>query len=88
VKKIKLSGRERAVLRAIDFSLGTAGAEIAQRTCIHHEDLSDILNGLMEVGYVETNPPVDRVELDALESSVFEINPSYALDLREAIIRR
>jgi hypothetical protein len=88
MKKIKMSGREISVLRAIDFSLGTLGGEIMERTHIERGDLIDILNSLMDIGYVETNPASKHVDFGALEETVFEVNPSYALDLKEAIKRR
>jgi DNA-binding MarR family transcriptional regulator len=88
VKKIKLSGREMAVLRAIDFAMGNTGAEIRERTQIAVEDLLDILNGLIDVGYAETLPPRERVTEDEFATAVFEVNPSYAMELREALIRR
>jgi DNA-binding MarR family transcriptional regulator len=56
MKQIKLSGRERAVLRAIDFSTGTLGQDLLEHTRLQPEDLVDILNGLMDVGYAEVVP--------------------------------
>lgn len=56
MKQIKLSGRERAVLRAIDFSTGSSGEELLERTQLAPEDLVDVLNGLMTVGYAEMRP--------------------------------
>jgi DNA-binding MarR family transcriptional regulator len=88
MKKIKLSGREIHVIRSIDFSLGTLGGEIMGRTHIERGDLIDILNSLLDVGYIETNPASERVAYDKLEETVFEVNPSYALDLKEATRRR
>src|SRR5205823_1521674 len=73
MKKIKLSGREIAVLRAIDFSLSTGGYDILERTHIELHELTDILNGLMDAGYVETNPPSERVAADELQATLFEV---------------
>jgi hypothetical protein len=87
MKQIKLSGRELAVLRSIDYASGSTGTEIRERTAIDGSDLCDILNGLCEVGYVETFPPIDPVTyLNYLETR-FEINPSYALQLKESMRR-
>ena len=61
MKQLKLSGRELAVLRSIDYASGSTGTEIRERTAIDGSDLVDILNGLAEVGYVETFPLVDPV---------------------------
>ena len=85
MKKIKLSGRERAVLRSIDFATGTSGEDIVTRTNMELEDLVDILNGLMAVGYVEVLPFAETTTAKALSAAMFEVNPSYALDLREAL---
>jgi hypothetical protein len=87
MKKIRLSGREIAVLRAIDFSLGAPGSEIMERTHIERGELIDIFNGLIEAGYVETNPPVERVGAESVAETMFEINPSYVQDLKEATRR-
>jgi hypothetical protein len=88
MKKMKFSGRELAVLRAVDFATGTTGAEIAERTRIEPDELLDILNGLLDAGYVETIPAVERVCAEAFEETLFEVNPAYVHELRGAIIRR
>lgn len=88
MKKIKFSGREVAVLRAIDFSLGSTGGAIMERTHLEAEEALDIVNSLMDTGFIETNPPSAIVEVFALFDTLFEINPAYAHDLRQAIIRR
>ncbi len=87
MKQIKLSGREQAVLRAIDYSVGSTGAEIHGATHIDTEELADILNGLCEVGYVEVFPHAERVNAATCATSRFEVNPSYALDLKAALRR-
>ena len=87
MREIKLSGRERSVLRAIDFSTGTVGQEILERTCLEPEDLVDTLNALLSIGYAEAVPYVDGTTVEAFRTSTFEVNPSFALELREAIAR-
>ena len=87
MKKIKLTGRELAVMRAIDYANGNTGAEIAERTHIASEDLIDVLNGMCDVGYLETVPPVEKVTEAEFAGTHFELNPSYALDLKEAMRR-
>ncbi len=87
MKKIKLSGRETAVLRAIGLTTGSIGEEIAARTSIDPSDLLEILNGLMDSGYVECTPPAEHVTLEAMPGTDFEVNPSYALELRETLRR-
>ncbi|MEA3187904.1 MAG: hypothetical protein QOD99_1734 [Chthoniobacter sp.] len=88
MKKMKFSGREIAVLRAIDFSTGTLGSEIIERTNIQPEEVLELLNTLLETGFVETDPPVQRVEAFAIFETKFEINPSYAHDLKATLLRR
>ena len=87
MKQIKLSGREMAVLRSIDYATGNTGNEIRERTAIDGSDVADILNALLEIGYVEVFPPVEPVTFFNYAESRFEINPSYALQLKEAMRR-
>jgi len=87
MKKIKLSGRELAVLRAIDFGNGASGSEIEEATRIVPEELVEVVIGLMEAGYLETNPPVHSLAQGALRRTHFEVNPGYAQELKVAIRR-
>jgi hypothetical protein len=87
MKQIKLSGREMAVLRSIDYASGSMGTEILERTQIDGLDLADVLNGLYDVGYVEAYPPVEPISHLNFATTRFEINPSYALQLKEAMKR-
>ncbi len=88
MRQIKLSGREAAVLRAIDFSLGTSGADIVERTSIDPDEVADILNGLIEIGYAETVPVSDSVTHESMPQTMFEVNPSYAQELKAFLLRR
>jgi DNA-binding MarR family transcriptional regulator len=88
MKQIKLSGREMAVLRAIDYAVGSTGEEIRDRTNIEGIDVADILNGLCDVGYVEAIPDCKLVTLENYGASRFEVNPSYWQQLKEAMRRR
>lgn len=88
MKQIKLSGREQAILRAIDYSSGSLGEEIQERTQIEGGDVADVLNGLCDVGYVETFPLVEPVTSQNYAATRFEVNPSYALQVKEALRRR
>ena len=87
MKHIKLSGREQAVLRAIDYASGSTGDEIRETTHIEADELTDILNGLCDVGYVEVFPYAEKVTFLSYASSRFEQNPSYALELKAALRR-
>ena len=87
MKTIKLSGREIAVLRAIDFATGTPGDEVMDRTKIPPDELVPVVNGLLQVGYVETNPPCEVLGMEELPGIVLDVNPSYVHELREAMRR-
>jgi len=86
-QKIRLSGRELGVMRTIGFGLGMKGAEIQERTQIEPEDLCDLLNTLLDVGYLETLSMKERVPFLDYPTETFEINPSYATDLKHAMRR-
>jgi hypothetical protein len=85
MKQIRLSGREVAVIRAIGFSLPLTGAEILEHTRLSNEDLTDILNGLMVVGYVESTPYAEEIALEAMPTTEFEVNSAYSHELKAAL---
>jgi hypothetical protein len=87
MKQIKLSGREMAVLRAIDYATGNTGNEIRERTAIDGSEVADTLNAMLEVGYVEAFPPVEPITFLNYAETRFEINPSYAQQLKETMRR-
>lgn len=87
MRKIKLSGREAAVIRCIDYTSNTPGSEIRERTHIELEELVDIVNGLMDAGFMETQPPSERVTVEVFDATLFEVNPSYTQELRSATRR-
>jgi hypothetical protein len=76
------------VLRFIDWALGSTGEELLACTRLDPEDLAGVVNGLMDAGYVESIPYVERTDAAALPEQRFEVNPGYALALKEAMIRR
>jgi hypothetical protein len=86
-RDIKLSGRELGVLRAIGFGLGVNGAELLERTGLAPEDLTDVLNTLLDIGYVEAGSMKERVIQAEMPAENFEINPSYSNDLKKAMRR-
>ena len=93
MKELKLSGREMAVLKAIDYATGTFGSEMAHATHMEEQDLVDILSGLADAGYVEAyagqeqRTQLHEVTLAAFAGTRFEVNPSYALQIRQAMKR-
>jgi len=84
---IKLTGREVTVVRAIGFTESMLGAEIQDFTRMEMEDVTDILNGLMSAGFVESIPYYEEVQLAEMPVTAFELNPSYVHELKEAIQR-
>ena len=86
-REIKLNGRELGVMRTIGFGLGVPGAEIQERTNIDPEDLCDVLNTLLDIGYLETATMKERVTIEEMPTELFEINPSYASNLKVAMRR-
>jgi len=86
-RPIKLTGRESGVLRAIGFGLGIRGGELCERLQMAPEDLVDVLNTLLDAGFVETTSMRENIGLDDFEIEEFEVNPSYAGDLKEAMRR-
>ena len=66
MKQIRLSGREASVIRSLGFGLAVNGAELLEDTRLAAEDLSDVLSGLMEVGYVESTPFTERTCPEAI----------------------
>jgi DNA-binding IclR family transcriptional regulator len=75
------------IMRSIGFGLGVTGRELQERTQIAPEDLCDVLNTLLDIGYVETASMKERVSLAGFETETFDINPSYANDLKLAMKR-
>ena len=86
-REIKLNGREIGIMRTIGFGLGVSGQELQERTQLAPEDLCDVLNTLLDIGYVETTSMKERVTTDVFATENFEVNPSYANDLKLAMKR-
>lgn len=86
MKQIKLTGRERTVLRYIDFATGTLGEDLLEGTRLTPEDLVATVNGLMEIGYAEMEPYADATDEATFRDKLFGVNPSYALELKSAML--
>jgi hypothetical protein len=86
-RPVKISGREGSVLRAIGYGLGVPGAELAERMQMDHGELVDVLNALMGTGYVEVASMKETVTLEDFAGEMFEVNPSFVNDLKEALKR-
>ena len=87
MRQLKLSGREQAVIRAIEYVDGSTGDEIRERTNIEPHDLVDILHGLCDAGYVESFPPTEQITAANHATLRFETNPAYAQELKAALHR-
>jgi len=88
MKIIKLSGRESSVVRAIDFSTGTLGSDLFERTKIELDELTALVNGLMDAGFLESTPPCERLTEPLLMTTLIEVNPGYAHELKGALYLR
>jgi len=87
MRQIKLTGRELAVIRALGFTSAISGSEILSQTQMQVEDATDILNGLLSAGYVESKPYRDHVTPTEMVALEFEVNPGYVHELKAARAR-
>ncbi len=85
MREIKLSGRERSVVRAIGFGLPVTGEELLGQCGMAREDLVDVLNGLIDAGFAESSPAAEQIQIPDLDTHEFEVNPAYAHQLRSAL---
>ena len=88
MKQIKLTGRERSVLRVLDFSAGNTGVELLESSRLEADDLVTALNSLMGPGFLEVEPYAEEVTIETFLAARFDINPSYAQELRAAMAQR
>ena len=87
MRQIKLSGRERAVLRAVGFAEAMPGEQIRDYTQIPVDELTDVLNALLAAGFVESLPYREQITSAELVALEFEVNPSYAHQLKDSMLR-
>lgn len=88
MRHIKLSGREATIVRAIGFTDSMVGAQIQDTTHMEAEDVTDVINGLLAAGFVESVPYLEQIELAEMPVMAFEVNPAYVHELRQALARR
>jgi len=88
MRRIRLSGREATVVRAIGFAEPMVGSEIQDATRMELEDMGDTLNALIAAGFVESIPYSEQVDLAEVPVTSFEVSPAYARELRDAIRQR
>ncbi len=87
-RQIKLNGRELALLRTIGFGLGVTGEELQERMAMMPDELVDILNTMLDSGYVEVASMKQQLTVADLSTETFELNPAFTTDLKEALMRR
>ena len=85
MKQIRLSGREALVVRTLGFALAMPGPELIENARLSDEDLVDVLNGLMDVGYVECTPYTEHTTVEALPTTEYEVNSAYSHELKAAL---
>ena len=87
MRRIKLSGREQSVLKALGFADGVLGCQLQDHTQMQPEDMTDTLNALLAAGYVESKPYRDQITEAEMSAIEFEVNPGYVHELRTAMLR-
>jgi hypothetical protein len=75
------------MVRAIGFAESMLGAEILDFTRMQSEDVTDTLNSLISAGFVESIPYTEQIQIAEMPVTAFEINPAYAHQLKQALIR-
>jgi hypothetical protein len=87
MRRIKLSGREHSVLKALGFADAVLGSEIQDHTQMQPDDMTDTLNALLAAGYVESTPHREQVTMAEMSAIEFEVNPGYVHELKTAMLR-
>jgi hypothetical protein len=87
MRQIKLSGRERSVLKALGFAEGALGSHLLDLTQMQPDDMTDTLNALLAAGYVESKPYREQVTAAEMPATNFEVNPGYVHELRTTLAR-
>jgi hypothetical protein len=87
MRRIKLSGREHAVLKALGFADAVLGAAVQEHTQMELGDITDVLNALLTAGYVESKPYREQITAEEMLTTEFEMNPGYVHELKTAMAR-
>ncbi len=88
MRRIKLSGREMSLIRAIGFGIGATGEELLAVTSYDPPDLTDMLNGMMNAGFIITEPYLIEISEEALTAVKFEVNGAYSHELKKSMAKR
>jgi hypothetical protein len=70
------------------FAESMPGAEIQDHTRMELDDVTDVLNGLLAAGFVESIPYSEQVGIAEIPKTSFTINPAYVQGLKQALARR
>ncbi len=87
-RQIKLNGREVSLLRSIGFGLGITGTELQERMAMSADELVDVLNTMLDAGYVEAASLKEQTTLAEFANDTFELNPAFTSDLKAALKHR
>jgi DNA-binding HxlR family transcriptional regulator len=87
MRRIKLSGREHSVLKALGFADPVFGSQLQEHTQMQSDDMTDTLNALLAAGYVESKPYREQITVAEMSATEFEVNPGYVHELRTAMLR-
>ncbi len=85
MRRIKLSGREISMIRIIGFGIGASGQELLETTSYDETELVEMLNGMMNAGFVVTAPYLLEINEEQLRTTQFEINSAYTHELRKSM---
>lgn len=85
MRRIKLSGREISLVRVIGFGIGASGKELLETTKYDLPELVDMLNGMMNTGFIVTDPYLLEITEELLHTTQFEINSAYVHEIRKAL---
>lgn len=88
MRRIKLSGREMSLIKAIGFGIGATGEELLAVTSYDPENLTDMLNGMMNAGFIITEPYLLEFSQEQLPTIRFEVNGAYAHELKKSMTFR
>lgn len=88
MRRIKLSGREIGMIRIIGFGIGATGEELLETSSYGEEELVDMVNGMMNAGFIVSVPYLLEIAIEDLRTTKFEVNSAYVHELKKAMPAR
>jgi hypothetical protein len=88
MKQIRLTGRERAVLRGLDNASGSTGEELLEFSRLAPDDLLAVLNSMLSPGYMEMVPYAEEATLGKLPRRPLRHQSLLLAEIRAAMARR